>query len=395
MVRDRGGLVTKVSRKVTYKLYPNKAQAIALREMLVLHQRLYNACLEQRRNVWEWRKRIETYRKLTPEEKQQCDEIGDFYGQRKQLKDVRSELAEYAALSQKSLELTFQRLDRAYKNFFRRLREGKTARELGFPRFKSLDRFPGFGFRAHGNGWQFTPGSEWKHGRLRIKGIEGYRCGIAAGDPAHARHAQPFGPDLQLGDGPSTVSVGRHEEHRTALALEPVRQFGGGRGLPHPVDPDYQNDRGSGVGPAQVAGRISVGQQGPQPVVEGSMEVVGRLECPAAHVRLETFDQVHGGGHAEVRLDQQPFQGLEVLGPKPTNQRTDIGQCQPLDASPQAHLLCAESRPCHSPSALPQSQVPPCQPLGGQGQHDQPEQPQHLTRGRPRRGRDCRRRSPL
>ena len=69
--------------------------------------------------------------------------------------------------------MTFQRLDRAYQNLFRRLREGKTGREAGFPRFKALDRFPGFGFRTHRNGWCFTPGQDWKHGRLRIKGIEG------------------------------------------------------------------------------------------------------------------------------------------------------------------------------------------------------------------------------
>ncbi len=63
-----------VNRKVSYKLYPNKVQTEALFEMLVLHQRLYNACLEHRKKAYdEWRKKIERYRDLTDEEKRQVN----------------------------------------------------------------------------------------------------------------------------------------------------------------------------------------------------------------------------------------------------------------------------------------------------------------------------------
>ena len=188
--------MTEVNRKVTYKIYLNKAQASALREMLALHQRLYNACLEQRRSAWDWRQRIERYRDLTEDELKLYQSTCRFYGQKLQLKDLRAEFPEYKALPYKSCAITFQRLDRAYQNFFRRVREGKSGRELGFPRFKSVDRFPGFGFEKHGNGWRFSPGNDWKHGRLRIKGIEGtIKCRGRARTPGEIKTCELLHPD--------------------------------------------------------------------------------------------------------------------------------------------------------------------------------------------------------
>ncbi len=37
-----------VNRKLTYRMYPNKTQRFLLNDMLIKHQRLYNAALEQR-----------------------------------------------------------------------------------------------------------------------------------------------------------------------------------------------------------------------------------------------------------------------------------------------------------------------------------------------------------
>jgi|GEM_PF-6974573 len=41
----------------------------------------------------------------------------------------------------------------------------------GFPRLKSLGRFPGFSFNSHGDGWRFTPWDCGKHGSLRRSGM--------------------------------------------------------------------------------------------------------------------------------------------------------------------------------------------------------------------------------
>lgn len=46
--------------------------------------------------------------------------------------------------------MTLRRLDKAFAAFFRRVKAGQAP---GFPRFKSLARFPGFSFKSHGDGW--------------------------------------------------------------------------------------------------------------------------------------------------------------------------------------------------------------------------------------------------
>jgi putative transposase len=71
-------------------------------------------------------------------------------------------------LNAQSAQVTLKRVDLALNAFFRRVREGETP---GFPRFKLYDRFPGFGYKHHGDGFRFTPGKGWKHGKLRLSGV--------------------------------------------------------------------------------------------------------------------------------------------------------------------------------------------------------------------------------
>jgi putative transposase len=139
-------------RKVTYKLYPSRNQLFALRETRRLHQQIYNACLDQR---------IDAYRKrgIAVSYADQCRE----------LTDLRRECPEFATVNCSSQQVTLRRLDKAFKAFFDRAKKGTGS--AGFPRFKSLRSYPGFGFKAHGDGWRFVPGADWTHGKLRLQGI--------------------------------------------------------------------------------------------------------------------------------------------------------------------------------------------------------------------------------
>jgi putative transposase len=141
-----------VNRKVAYRLYPTAKQAGKLLEMLVLHQRLYNAALEQRIKVWHgWQKTL------------------SFTDQCKDLTELREEFKEYKNINAQSEQVTLRRVDLAFKHFFRRLKtkEGKA----GFLRFKSVERFSGFGYKEYGNGWALEAGASNKHGRLRLSGL--------------------------------------------------------------------------------------------------------------------------------------------------------------------------------------------------------------------------------
>jgi putative transposase len=152
-------------RKVQYRLYPTSAQSAALDQACDLHRALYNAALEERISAWRHGK----------------VRIG-LNDQSASLTAIRQEDPAYAALPRKALVNTLERLDLAFKAFFRRCKNGEAP---GFPRFKSRDRFKGFGFRVHGDGATFESSKRLgrdksgqtrlldRHGKLRVKGIPG------------------------------------------------------------------------------------------------------------------------------------------------------------------------------------------------------------------------------
>lgn len=155
-------------RKVTYKLYPNAIQADGLLALLRQHKDLWNAALEERIDAWRKAKKSISY-------EDQCQS----------LTEIRGALPEdWAIANCSSQQITLRRLDKAFKAFFARCAKGQSA---GFPRFKSLARMPGIGFKGHGDGWRFAPNlvqgqpddlganatsAYWtKHGKLRLQGL--------------------------------------------------------------------------------------------------------------------------------------------------------------------------------------------------------------------------------
>lgn len=140
-----------VVRKVVYRLYPSRSQDAALLDMLGAHQRLYNAALEQRITAWRLRRHS----------------VG-LVDQCHDLTELRADDEQYRALNAQSSQVTLKRLDLAFQAFFSRCKSGQTP---GFPRFRSFDRFAGWGYKTHGDGFRFTPGERNRHGKLRLSGI--------------------------------------------------------------------------------------------------------------------------------------------------------------------------------------------------------------------------------
>ncbi len=139
------------NRKVTYRMYPNAAQSERLLEMLGLHQRLYNTALEERIRI--------------------CQETGkgpSFSAQCKDLTQWRKRSAGLAGMNAQSEQVTLKRIDLAFQHFFRRIKNGETP---GFPRFKSVRRYPGWGYKTHGDGWKLHPGENGKHGKLYLQSV--------------------------------------------------------------------------------------------------------------------------------------------------------------------------------------------------------------------------------
>jgi putative transposase len=141
-----------VNRKVTYRMYPTTKQAQALTQMLSLYQRLYNAALEQRKTAY----------------RRQRASVG-YAEQCRDLTALRAADPDYAALNAQSAQVTLKRVDLAFKAFFRRAQAGNG--NAGYPRYKALRRFSGWGYKTHGDGWRLLPGERMQHGRLRLSGV--------------------------------------------------------------------------------------------------------------------------------------------------------------------------------------------------------------------------------
>ncbi len=116
-------------RTFRFRLYPTKTQQRAMFETLRLTRTLYNAGLEQRR---------EAYRKQ--------GKTLSAYDQQAELTALKEACPEFAGVYSHVLQDVFDRLDKAYKAFFRRAKAGK-GKAAGFPRFKPAQRWNSFKFK--------------------------------------------------------------------------------------------------------------------------------------------------------------------------------------------------------------------------------------------------------
>ena len=114
-----------------YRLLGNKQTFANADEWLLLCQRLYNVALEQR---------IAIYR-------QNKGSIS-CYSQINQLPELREAFPEYQKVGSQVLQDVIERLDKAYKAFFRRVNNG--GGKAGFPRFRSRDRYDSFTLKQAG-----------------------------------------------------------------------------------------------------------------------------------------------------------------------------------------------------------------------------------------------------
>lgn len=119
-----------------FRLFPNRKHRKLMLRVLDAHRTLYNAALEQRRTAWQDR------------------HIGLSYAkQAAELKDLRATTDELHGTNFSSCQQTLRRLDKSFQNFFRRIQQG--AEKVGYPRFKSKDRFNTVEF-VYGDGCKMT-----------------------------------------------------------------------------------------------------------------------------------------------------------------------------------------------------------------------------------------------
>jgi putative transposase len=141
-----------VWRTFKFRLFTNINQERELGIMLESHRRLYNLCLEQRRDLYQQHKHFVKYK----------DQSAEF-------KELRTDNAYFARLNFSSAQATMRRLDNAFAAFFRRIKAGRTP---GYPRFKARDRFNSIKFPS------YKDGIKLKGNHLYVQHVGNIRCKV-------------------------------------------------------------------------------------------------------------------------------------------------------------------------------------------------------------------------
>ncbi len=123
-----------LTRRVTFRLYPSKAQTAKMFEARRLHAYLYNACVEHRKTSY-----------------QKFGKSISYYDQQSAIVPFKDCWIEYKALNHGSLQATLKRVDFSFQRFFKGLG--------GYPKFQSIRRYCGWtypdarqGFKVHSTG---------------------------------------------------------------------------------------------------------------------------------------------------------------------------------------------------------------------------------------------------
>jgi putative transposase len=134
---------TLITRRQTFRLYPNKTQEKVLFETRRLNCYLYNACIAHRQFEY------------------QCgNKVVDYLTQQNLLPAFKKDWIEFANLNAQSLQGTVKRVDFAYQSFFKGLR--------GKPKLKRIRDYSGWTYPSF-TGWKVQ--TLGKHGTLTLSDL--------------------------------------------------------------------------------------------------------------------------------------------------------------------------------------------------------------------------------
>ena len=137
--------IMNITRRVTFRLYPNKTQEQKLHYFRKLHKHLYNACVYHRKTQY-----------------QKFGQSVDYFDQQNALPAFKECWYEYKELGSQTLQATVKRVDFAFQRFFKGLAK--------YPKFKSSRYYRGWTYPGK-SGWSaHTTGD---NGGLELKGIPG------------------------------------------------------------------------------------------------------------------------------------------------------------------------------------------------------------------------------
>lgn len=133
-----------ITKAYKYEMKPSKNQEVKMNKTLSICRHLYNDTLSERKEGWEngqWN-------------------VG-YYDQATYLPDLKNKNKDLCEVQSQILQNVIKRVEVAYQNFFRRVKQnkeggdggnGSSYKKPGFPRFKGYGRYDSFTFPQYGNG---------------------------------------------------------------------------------------------------------------------------------------------------------------------------------------------------------------------------------------------------
>ncbi len=131
-----------------YRIYPTKIQIARIDSTLFYCRFLYNSMLNHRITCYKAGKTVSKF-----------DQLNEF-------SKIKKEFPEYKNIHSQVMQDVGVRLDKAYQNFFRRVKQGG---EPGFPRFRGRNRYNSFCYPQSGFAIKNSKLQLSKIGALRIK----------------------------------------------------------------------------------------------------------------------------------------------------------------------------------------------------------------------------------
>ncbi len=145
-----------------YRLYPTDAQIECLNWTLSRCCELYNAALQERKDIWNVCKKHPNFYDTAWREEHARDYRVTYVDQANALPELKRESRpEYSAIGSHVLQDVLRRVEKAFAGFFRRVSCGQ---KPGYPRYHSCKRYDSFCFPDQ-SGWKL------KEDRLSITGI--------------------------------------------------------------------------------------------------------------------------------------------------------------------------------------------------------------------------------
>lgn len=132
-----------------YRLMPTKKQREKLEWTLARCCELYNAALQERREIYKYTGKGTTYN-----------------AQANQLPEIKEIREEYKEIHSQVLQDALRRVDKTFKDFFRRVKAGATP---GYPRFQGRNHYDSFTFPQTGFSFENGRLALSKIGHIKIK----------------------------------------------------------------------------------------------------------------------------------------------------------------------------------------------------------------------------------